>query len=357
MNVLVVEDSAVYRKVLVELIGGFDFVHQVEGVQNARLALVKAQQLQPDVVTLDLELPDRPGLDVLAELQERSGGAKVVVISAYTEPGNARAVEALARGAVEVIHKPLLESHEQALRSLTLQLRPLLKALSLWRRAPSERAQSAERLLRKPPPPSRPLTPLPDVIPYQRPAIVVVGASTGGPNALARLLAALRAPLPVPMVVVVHMLPRFTAQFARSLASRTSLGVVEGEMGMVLRAGQVVLAPGGRHMRVGRQAGTARPRIELTDDPPLSNCKPSVDYLLHSVVDVYGARALAVILTGMGSDGTTGAAALKASGGSIFAQDAHSSVVYGMPASVVAAGVVDAQGDPEQLAALIMGAL
>lgn len=186
------------------------------------------------------------------------------------------------------------------------------------------------------------------------PAILAIGASTGGPQALARLLSGLPADFPMPVVIVQHMPPRFTAHLAENLNAVSVLPVCEASDGQALQASRAYIAPGGRQMGLVRRV-SGRTLVELSDAPPENHCRPAVDYLFRSVAEAYGAGAIAVLLTGMGMDGTAGMRAMKARGAWTLGQDRASCVVYGMPRSAKEAGLLDMESDPEGLARALAG--
>jgi len=323
---------------------------EVVGVAaNGRIALAKIAQLAPDVVTLDIEMPEMDGLATLAELRPRWPRLPVIMFSTLTERGADATLEALSLGASDYVTKPTgLHNAAEALAAVRADLLPRIRALH----------GRGARFAPGPSPAPAPVGPIaaPPVAAPPRPAdaridVVAVGVSTGGPNALAELLPALPADFPVPIVVVQHMPPVFTRMLANRLDSRSAVSVIEAEGGEVLVPGQVHIAAGGRHPALARQ-GTAVVTV-ANDDPPENSCRPAVDVLFRSVASLYGTGALAVVLTGMGQDGLRGAEALRAAGGLILAQDEASSVVWGMPGFVAKAGLADAVLPLDALAAEI----
>jgi two-component system chemotaxis response regulator CheB len=344
MKVLIVDDSALYRKVLGDIVRGLDFVHDVETAANGNLGLAKAFGLQPDIITLDLEMPDVSGLQVLQALQAAKHKAAVIMVSAHTEVGADLSVRSLELGAVAVILKPTNKQGDAAIRALRNQLSPVIQGLAT-------RAQSiAPGEDNLPTMPSR-------RIQAERPEVLAIGASTGGPAVLAKMIQQLPGDLPVPVMITVHMPEGFTARLAKSLDMRCASRVVEAAHNMRLEPRTVYLAPGGKHMRVARNLGMGRPRIELGEEPPEHGCRPSVDQLFRSVAEVYGPRAIGVILTGMGRDGAAGLAMMKATGARTLAQDEDSCVVFGMPKAAIQRGAVDVTGPPAELMTYILAAL
>jgi len=293
---------------------------------NGAIALAKIPQLNPDVVTLDVEMPGLNGIETLAEIRKLYPKLPVIMFSSLTDHGAAVTVEALALGASDYATKPsntesLFASIEQVKRELAA------KIVSLGRRSiPAAQVPLAPAMPRRPQP-NQPIE------------ILAIGTSTGGPNALAAVIPHLPSDFPVPVVVVQHMPPLFTRLLAERLDSLSSLRVHEGGAGSRLEPGQVWIAPGDHHMTVSRNGVGAV--LGLNQEPPENSCRPAVDVLFRSVARSFGASALAVVMTGMGSDGARGAAHIREAGGGVVVQDECSSVVWGMPGAVVAAGAAD----------------
>jgi two-component system chemotaxis response regulator CheB len=249
------------------------------------------------------------------------------MFSTLTERGGIATLEALALGASDYVTKPAnVGSAAQAMENVREQLIPKIKALC-GRRVTVAPQRTAPTVAR----PARRST--------ARVELLAIGCSTGGPEALERVLPLLPVGFPVPVVVVQHMPPMFTGLLANRLNNRCALEVAEATDGDVLRPGRVLIAPGGRHLVLRRVAG--RVVVALNDDPPENFCRPAVDPMFRTAADVYGSGVLATVLTGMGSDGRKGAEVIRDRGGSVLAQDAASSVVWGMPGAVVEAGLAD----------------
>jgi two-component system chemotaxis response regulator CheB len=343
LRVLVVDDSAFFRMLLIETLTAIPDVEVVGEAPNGHVALEKVRTLQPDMVTLDMEMPEMDGLQTLEALQAAGNTASVIVVSAVTRAGGELTMRALHSGAFDFITKPSgsdwtanreVLAQELTLRVQAVQYRQSVRATL----AGTSRPASVPAAPRPMPVAARP-APLPTPSPAGI-ACVLIGVSTGGPVALMRLLPALPATLGVPIFIVQHMPPLFTQSLAESLHARCALTVREAAPGDMAAANTVYIAPGGRQMRL-RRAADRQLTIEITDDPPEHNCRPSVDYLFRSAAEHVPGRALAVILTGMGNDGTDGMRLLKRSGCPTIAQDSGSCVVYGMPRAAVDAGVVD----------------
>lgn len=355
MRVLVADDAVLFRRVLTDVLASIPGVEVVGSASNGRIAVEKVRALKPDLLTLDIEMPEMDGLAVLDALR-RSGEppVEVIVVSALSRRGGDLTIRALEKGAFDFILKPEAASPELAREALArelvlrvravahrLEVRSILRGGSLAARpgasAPrvcTERAPVdadlggiARRMQRL----SHPA----------KPEMVLIGVSTGGPGALARLLPAIPGDIGVPILIVQHMPPIFTRSLAENLAPRCAVRVREAVHGETAQPNTVYIAPGGRHMRLGAQPDN-RPVLEVTDDIPENNCRPSVDYLFRSAAARFPGRSMAVILTGMGGDGTLGLRLLKRHGCFVIAQDEASCVVYGMPKAAVDAGVTDA---------------
>ncbi len=331
IRVLVVDDSGVIRRLVTGVLSADPAIEVVGSAVNGRLALEKVATLRPDLVTLDLEMPELDGLGTLAELRKTHPRLPVIMFSTQTERGALATLDALASGASDYVTKPA-QSGSAALAQERVrdELIPKIKALA-GHRARTAVASSA--------PPGR-------VVPAPRPAapgradLLAIGVSTGGPNALAAIIPALPAEFPLPVVVVQHMPPVFTRFLAERLAATSRLKVREGEAGALVEPGTVWIAPGNSHMVLAREGVVTR--LRLTQDPPENSCRPAVDPLFRSAAALYADHTLALVLTGMGQDGLRGAEEVRHHGGQVLAQDEATSVVWGMPGAVVGAGLADA---------------
>lgn len=325
IRLLVVDDSVVVRKAIREALESESTIEVAGTAASGRIALAKIPQLNPDVITLDIEMPGLNGLKTLAQIRKLYPKLPVIMFSTLTERGAAITLEALSLGASDYVTKP---SNTGSLSAAKDQVRQELVAKILClvprhvHRVPIPVVPAAKRSSA-----GQPID------------IVAIGVSTGGPNALAEVIPQLPKDFPVPVVVVQHMPPLFTKLLAERLASRSALLVREGQAGKALEPGHAWIAPGDHHMTVARK-GTGVV-LNLNQEPPENSCRPAVDVLFRSVADVYGPRVLAVVMTGMGSDGARGARHIREVGGEIVVQDEASSVVWGMPGAVVGAGVAD----------------
>jgi two-component system chemotaxis response regulator CheB len=301
---------------------------------NGRLALARMTQVCPDVVILDVEMPEMDGLATLKELRKTYPRLPVIMFSALTERGAEATLDALALGATDYFTKPAnAGSLDCSLEVIRSELIPEIKALCAKTSAqPGAAVQGVgESLARSPAAAARPAPG-----PVQ---IVAIATSTGGPTALAEVFQKLPGNLSVPVVIVQHMPPMFTRLLAERLAAEFHLSVLEGGQDILLQPGHVYIAPGNFHMTVVRQGLHARTQIQ--QGPPENSCRPAADVLFRSVAKSYGRNALAVVLTGMGQDGLRGCEAIREAGGQIIVQDEPTSVVWGMPGYVARAGLAD----------------
>ena len=331
IRMLVVDDSALYRLAIRNALEAIPGVEIVGVAKDGTEALEKIEALAPDLLTLDVEMPGLDGIGVLREVNRRELGVKSIMVSSHTARGARTTTDALLEGAFDFIRKPTGLDGAANRGLLEVELAEKIEAFRL--------AADAEGSVRR----SRIAVPKQGASTTQGIGLpcraVVIGVSTGGPAALRRVLPALPAGLPVPVLVVQHMPPQYTAALAGRLDGLSELSVSEASDGCDLRAGKVLLAAGGRHMRLARTGGRVVTRS--SHDPPEHGCRPAVDYLLRSVVEVFGGEVLAVILTGMGCDGLAGCRLVREHGGSVFAQHPTGCVVYGMPKVVIESGIAD----------------
>ncbi|WP_052668794.1 protein-glutamate methylesterase/protein-glutamine glutaminase [Nitriliruptor alkaliphilus] len=337
VRVLVVDDAVVVRKIVTDALAQDPDIEVVGTAPNGRIALAKIPQVNPDVVTLDVEMPEMDGIATLTELRKLYPRLPVIMFSTLTERGAATTMDALLRGANDYVTKPAnVGSVAEAQLRIREALIPRVHALGGRRPAAPRAAAPSVR-------PSVMRSPLARPTGSRRPTArvdaVVIGVSTGGPNALAEVVPALPADLPVPVYIVQHMPPMFTRLLAERLDATSSLQVREAIDGETVGPGQVRIAPGDAHLEVRRVGVQTRTVLSLA--PPENSCRPSVDVLFRTAAATYGEHLLSVVLTGMGSDGRHGAEHVCERGGRVLAQDEASSVVWGMPGAVVQAGLVD----------------
>jgi len=334
IRVLVVDDAAIVRKLVSEALTSDPGIEVAGVAPTGRLALAKLPQLSPDIVTLDVEMPGMSGLEVLAEIRTHYPDLPVLMLSAHTERGAVVTLEALAHGASDYLGKPAgFSNPEEAQAYLREQLVPKVKALCAGRVGRASSPLVAPPMV---PAAKGGLRPAP----AERVDILAIGVSTGGPNALTQVLSALPRDFPVPIVVVQHMPPLFTRLLAERLSDGSPLKVREAVAGGALEPGTVWLARGDHHLVVERVG--KRLRVSINQEPPENSCRPAVDVLFRSVAQVFGPRALAVVLTGMGRDGLRGCEEIHTAGSRVLVQDEATSVVWGMPGFVANAGLADA---------------
>jgi two-component system chemotaxis response regulator CheB len=366
VRVLVADDAVLFRRLLAEVLASLPGVEVVGTAANGRIAIQKVRELKVDLLTLDIEMPEMDGLAVLDALL-RSGApeVEVIVVSALSRRGGDLTMRALEKGAFDFITKPEAANPQQSREALLRELAPRVRAVAdrLEVRAILRGASTPTRYDPSPAVAASPRVPADSSLngiamrmqrlsdPH-KPEMVLIGVSTGGPVALAQLLPAIPRDIGVPILIVQHMPPIFTKALAESLAAKCTVRVREAAHGEFPEPNTVYIAPGGRQMRLGTGPEN-RPVIEVTDDPPENNCRPAVDYLFRSAASRFPGRAMAVILTGMGSDGTLGLRLLKRQGCFVIAQDEASCVVYGMPKAAVDAGVTDVSLPLESIASRI----
>ncbi len=324
IRVLVVDDSAFIRHTVSKHLGEDPQIKVVGQARDGLEALQQAQTLRPDVVTLDVEMPNLDGLATLECLMKEQP-TPVVMLSSLTAKGADATVRALSLGAVDFVTKPTLAV---TVGRVMEELIAKIKAAAASRVLPKALAMST----RPAAPPSRVrLSPL-----GRRDLLLILGTSTGGPRALYQVVPSLPADLPAAVLVVQHMPAGFTQSLANRLDHASPLQVKEANGDDSLHVGQALVAPGGYHLLVERGG-----RVALDEGPTVNGVRPSVDVTMESAVKAYGSRVVAVVLTGMGRDGTQGALAIKGNGGKVIAEDESTCVVYGMPKSVVESGAAD----------------
>ncbi len=342
IRVLVVDDSAFVRKVVKEMLSRSPAIEVVGTARDGEEALELTARLQPDVVTLDLTMPGMDGVEFLRR-QMAVRPLPVVVCSIAHESGEL-AVAAMDAGAVEFVQKPTALATERVYDVAEELIGKVKTAARVeMARVVVPNGASAQTIAR----------PSLRSIGSVRTDVVVLGISTGGPQALRYLVPRLPADFPVPIAIVLHMPVGYTEMYARRLAELSALQVAEAHEGDLLRAGTVFIAPAGRHLSFERRAGSVRCHLDLR---PLDTVhRPSVDVLFRSAADTFGARVLAVVMTGMGDDGLVGAAHIKALGGRVVTEAESSCVVYGMPRAVAEAALSDREAALTELPELLVG--
>jgi len=350
IRVLVVDDAVVIRRLVTEILSNDPEIEVVGTAANGSIGLARIQQLSPDVVTLDVEMPDMNGLATLAEIRKTHPRLPVIMFSTLTARGAEATLEALAAGASDYVTKPAnVGSVSAAQQSVRESLIPKIKALCPRATPPAPAPAPLPRAGGTQAPPVRVAA---SKGATARVDVLAIGVSTGGPNALAALLPRLPGDLEVPVLIVQHMPALFTKILSERLDHASELHVAEAQGGEALAPGHVWIAPGDHHMTVARRG--LRVVAQLDQSPPQNSCRPAVDPMFTSAAHTYGAGTLAVVLTGMGQDGLRGAEDVRAAGGVVLAQDEASSVVWGMPGAVVRAGLANGVLPLDQLAEAIV---
>ncbi|MBM9602956.1 protein-glutamate methylesterase/protein-glutamine glutaminase [Desulfopila inferna] len=367
LRVLVVDDTIVYRKAVSDIMEELPEVELVGVAHNGKIAMSKIRTLKPDLLTLDIEMPVMNGLEVLAEIQKNNLNVGAIMLSTLTSEGGEMTLRALELGAFDFILKPQSKNQTEGKKEIKSLIHPMIKAFARSSLASSQLRKSSVSA-----PSGRPLLRRPlvsesiesvtraEAIPSThrgRSEIIAIGVSTGGPNALTQVLPKLPGNIGIPIIIVQHMPPVFTKSLAASLNKKCELTVKEAEDRESLQNNTVYIAPGGKQMKLVAGADGRNRQIKITNDPPENSCRPSVDYLFRSVADYYVNRSTAVIMTGMGSDGTKGLQVLRNKGCFIIAQDEKSCVVYGMPKSPIESGLVDIVAPLDKLADEILKTL
>ena len=334
LRLLIVDDSATIRGVLSKTLGAAPGLTVAATAANGEKALSILASESIDLVLLDIEMPVMDGLETLRQLRQRYPRLPVIMFSSLTERGAKATLEALINGANDYVAKPTGVGADAMVTRIESELIPKIRAI---RRPPLRSAPPSPRPARaeQPAPPAR----RPPTDRAHQTAAIVIAVSTGGPSALAEILPRFVSPTSPPILIVQHMPKEFTAHLAERLTKLCSHPVTEAIDGQLLKQGTAVLAPGGVHIEVAK--GLPAPRVDFNQGPPENSCRPSADVLFRSAARVFAGDTLAVVLTGMGSDGLVGCQAIAAAGGTVLAQDEPSSIVWGMPGQVVRAGLAD----------------
>ena len=330
-KVLIVDDAVLIRKLVSDALKEAPGVEVVGTAINGRVALEKMESLKPDIVIMDVEMPEMSGLEALKVIRSRDPHLPVVMFSSLMEHGSEATLEALELGATDYVLKPTGGSNLDDTRAL-IRSSLVSKITAFCEAAENRRTAAASHIgipskpvIKRPPTSDNPIT------------LVAIGVSTGGPNALAQVMPSIPADFPVPIVIVQHMPPSFTKTLADRLNEKAAIEIVEAQEGELILPGKAYLAPGGYHMVFDRKGEQLIAR--MNQDPPVQACRPSVDVMYYSVAKLCGASTLAIILTGMGKDGLDGSRQILDAGGRLFAQDEETSVVWGMPGAVTRAGL------------------
>jgi two-component system chemotaxis response regulator CheB len=341
LKVLIVDDSRIFRSAVQEGLAHENDIEVIGSVWNGIKALEFIKSNPPDIVTLDIEMPDMDGIETLEAIQKINATQSadkqigVIMLSSHTQKGADITVRALQMGAFDFIPKPEGRELRKNIENLCLQL--IIKIRQFGAKYHPFAASKGHSIKSS----SKPVARAGKLLTTTTVEAIVIGVSTGGPRALADILPSLCENLDVPVFIVQHMPPTFTKSLAKSLNIKCDYTIIEGKHEDIVRKKYAYIAPGGRHMVLEKNSKNKNVKTIINDRPPQKGCRPSVDVLFQSVASVYGKNTIGIILTGMGVDGTEGARILKKKDAFIIAQDEETSVVWGMPGSAVAAGYVD----------------
>lgn len=346
LKAVVIDDTIVYRKIVGDVLQTIAGIEVVGTANNGKIALSKIKSLRPDFITLDIEMPEMNGIQVLEELRRFESPPAVIMLSTLTREGSEMTIRALELGAFDFVPKPQEGRMADNLEKVRAAIEPIVSALKRQKSAvqrirdkkpaPAFSSPGKKTVVSPAPVPRKPGAPV-----RSRSEIVGIGISTGGPNALTQLIPMLPADIKAPILIVQHMPPMFTASLANSLDKKSRLEVKEAQDGDMIVPGKVFIAPGGKQMKIVAAADGLSRKIKITDDPPENSCRPSVDYLFRSIAQHYVGRATGVIMTGMGSDGSKGLAQMKENGSFVIAQDEATCTVFGMPKEPIESGIAD----------------
>ena len=350
IRVLIVDDSSVVRRMVSNALLSDPTLEVVGTAANGKIAIAKIPLVNPDLIILDVAMPEMDGLETLTAIRERDKNLPVIMYSALTELGAIATLEALSLGATDYVTKPNnMKTKEAALEHIQQQLIPKIKVFS---HGAATRTKDAEKISLSSFPSKILSPPSKGGSAKSKIDIVAIGVSTGGPTALETILRELPANFPVPIVIVQHMPPTFTKRLAERLTQKSKIRVYEGIQGGILEPGTAWIAPGDFHMVVEKYGDRAQ--ISINQDPQENSCRPAVDVLFRSVAKTYGANTLAVVLTGMGQDGLIGCQYIKEAGAQVIVQDEKTSVVWGMPGMVANSGLAEKVLPLEEIAGEII---
>ena len=343
IRVLVVDDSVVIRRLVAQALSEDPGIEVVGAAANGSIALQRIPQLNPDVITLDVEMPEMDGIETLRQIRKQYRDIRIIMFSTLTQRGAATTIDALMLGADDYVTKAAnVGKVSESLAALRGELVPRVNQFFVRKDGPAALAAAPARHAGVP---GSSTKAAPRIVPVFRPhlaaKIVAIGVSTGGPTALSSIVPQFPAGFRLPIVIVQHMPPLFTRLLAERLQKQTALKVVEGRDGDVVQPGTIYVAPGDYHMRVVRRH-TDQVVLTLDQAPPENSCRPAVDVLFRSVQEVYGGHVVSVVLTGMGQDGLRGVEGLRGAGARVIVQDEATSVVWGMPGAVARANLADA---------------
>ncbi|MCP3875079.1 MAG: chemotaxis response regulator protein-glutamate methylesterase [Desulfobacteraceae bacterium] len=356
IRALVIDDTIVYRKIVGDVLTQTPGVDVIGTANNGKIALSKIASLKPDLITLDIEMPEVNGIEVLQALKDQPNAPVVIMLSTLTQQGSEMTIKALELGAFDFIAKPSEGKMAENMQKVKDAILPILDTLK-------RQKQTTLKIRERIKPKSYASKVIAKKIPsktIQKPAIsssaeiVGIGISTGGPNALTKIIPMLPADIKAPILIVQHMPPMFTASLANSLNNKSQIEVKEAQNGDTITPGRILIAPGGKQMKIIAGADGLTRKIKITDDPPENSCKPSVDYLFRSIAQHYVGRSTGVIMTGMGNDGSKGLAQMKKNGSIVIAQDEETCTVFGMPKEPIESGIADIVAPLEKIAEEIL---
>ncbi|PCI30443.1 MAG: chemotaxis response regulator protein-glutamate methylesterase [SAR324 cluster bacterium] len=333
VRVMVVDDTITYRQILSKVAEMLPKVQLVGTASSGKTALMKIPSLKPDLIFLDVMMPEMDGIETLRRIKQLKPSIQVVMVSAFDMENAKVTLDSLKDGALDFVAKPTASSMQEGIAILKGALNPMVEVVfeQLF-------GNQATPVVSRPRVAARTIRPVRKVSGKQF-NMIVLGISTGGPNALYKMFESIKTRLPCPVLIVQHMPPMFTKSLAERLDSISPMEICEAADGDIPENGKVYIAPGGKHMVVRSRGDQLR--IAIIDSPPVNHCKPAVDVLFRSVGLLKNINNLSVIMTGMGRDGTEGVRMLKRSGTYCLIQDQDSSVVWGMPGSVDEAGLMD----------------
>jgi two-component system chemotaxis response regulator CheB len=379
IRVLIVDDTVTYRVILKSVLEKFDDVEVVGQAQNGLIAIRKTKELQPDLILLDIEMPEMDGFETLKHIRQFDDYAEVVIVSGQAPDSVNRTLDTLREGALDFIPKPMEKDREHSVQFLVDALKPIMTATRIrmnTKQARGHTAPTPKRATTMPPSAKKAATPDVPTKPAVKPQpekkkqvtdtatvprilrtapravdLVLIGISTGGPNALQVMAPSLSKDIGCPILLVQHMPPMFTKQLAERLDTLTELNVAEATHGEAVKAGKVYIAPGGIHMVLSKKGEHLV--TELVDSPPVNSCKPAVDVLFESVALLGKMKILTVIMTGMGHDGADGVKILRDAGAYSLIQSEETCTIWGMPAAVKESGEFDEEVQLEDLGSRI----
>lgn len=348
-----VDDTIVYRKIVSDVLSELPDVEVVGTANNGKIAMARIKDLKPDLIILDIEMPEMDGLEVLMEMKKREMNIGAIVLSNLTHEGGDLTIKALELGAFDFMPKPQLDTideNKKAVKALLVQIlkafrrhqeiKEILRGKSIFEKEVTTDVKKPRKISFAP----RDLVERMTRVSGRHKAkveVVAIGVSTGGPKALSSMMPNIPPDIGVPILIVQHMPPIFTQSLANSLNTKCDIKVKEAEDGETLGLNTAFLAPGGKQMKVTASADGRNRIVRITDDPPENSCKPSADYLFRSIANHFEGRSTGVIMTGMGSDGTIGLKLMKKNGSFIIAQNKMTCTVFGMPREPIKAGIVD----------------